>query len=335
MRLDKIGPLAALSLFPLLGFFLLGVGARNIWRGVASSRWPVAAAVVEESTTSVTVDKDSSRRTSAATYTANIVFGYDVNGLRYTTDLIQFGQTVGSGDSSDAELRRVRYPKDAALTVRYHPADPSIATVQPGFHSDALWLPGAGLAFALPGIMFLLMYLGSESEVGGGSMRYGLVFFSAIFMSIGIAMLAGGLVSLWHAHTSQRWPSAAGVILYGKQDANAPAIVESTDGELMQSSGHGNRLIYRFEVAGRRHFSNVRVFGQLAGAGADWEDDIASRYPLGKAVRVSYSPEDPDVAVLEPGINNEAYYLPGAGAAFFLFGLAALLIILPAVSRDF
>jgi hypothetical protein len=46
-----------------------------------------------------------------------------------------------------------------------------------------------------------------------------------------------------------------------------------------------------------------------------------ARYPTGADVPVWYCPADPDLAVLEPGIGQEAYYLPGAGAAFFLFGL--------------
>jgi hypothetical protein len=39
------------------------------------------------------------------------------------------------------------------------------------------------------------------------------------------------------------------------------------------------------------------------------------------------------LAILEPGINSEAYWLPGAGLAFFLFGLAVTLIIVPALRK--
>ncbi len=233
-----------------------------------------------------------------------MVFRYEVDGNTYTTSLIQFGETTGSGDSSDAELRRVRYPLGAAMTVRYMPGDPSIAAAEPGFHPDSLWLPGAGLAM-----------------------------FSIIFMLIGSAMLAGGFVRLWRGYESQQWPSATGVIVYGKRDPSAPVTTESEDERLVRASVGGPNLIFRHEVNGQMHFSNIRMFGQLAGADGDWEADIRARYPLGKAVRVAYSPENPHLGVLVPGVHNEAWYLPGAGAAFFLFGLAVLVLGIPAL-RD-
>jgi hypothetical protein len=62
----------------------------------------------------------------------------------------------------------------------------------------------------------------------------------------------------------------------------------------------------------------------LAGSAEDWADDIAARYPVGKKVKVAYLPGEPETAVLEPGIHNESWFLPGAGAAFFLFGLAVI-----------
>ncbi len=72
------------------------------------------------------------------------------------------------------------------------------------------------------------------------------------------------------------------------------------------------------EVAGRKQYSNVRVFGQTPDS-----SDSAGRFAYGKKVQVAYCPTDPDLAVLEPGITNDAYYLPAGGAAFF-FGIPAL-----------
>jgi hypothetical protein len=49
---------------------------------------------------------------------------------------------------------------------------------------------------------------------------------------------------------------------------------------------------------------------------------------------VKYHPDDPNLAVIETGIASEAYWLPGAGAAFFLFGMPAALIVVPAMARS-
>ncbi len=260
------------------------------------------------------------------TYSAVIVFGYRVAGRDYTTDTIHLGQVVGSGDSSDAELRRLRYPPGAKIPVWHHPAEPSTAVVQPGFHSDVLWLPGAGLGFLLPGVMFLLLY---RSTFGGG-LGMGLSLFAAIFMLIGAAMLSGGGLSLWRAYSSPNWPITQGTILYGQQDSST-TVTEDEGGTSQRSTSYGAHFVYRYQVNGHTHFSNIRRFGQLAASSADWAAEIAERYPLGKPVDVAYSPADPDLAVLEPGINSEGYWLPGAGAAFLLFGSAVLIWGTPAL----
>ncbi len=69
---------------------------------------------------------------------------------------------------------------------------------------------------------------------------------------------------------------------------------------------------------GRKRYSNVGVFGQTPDS-----SDSAGRFAYGKKVQVAYCPTDPDLAVLEPGVTNDAYYLP-AGGAVFLFGIPAL-----------
>ena len=81
-------------------------------------------------------------------------------------------------------------------------------------------------------------------------------------------------------------------------------------------------------MAGRKRHSNVRVFGQTPDS-----SDSAGRFAYGKKVQVAYCPTDPDLAVLEPGVTNDAYYLPAAEAAFLLFGLAAFFFGIPALTR--
>jgi hypothetical protein len=88
----------------------------------------------------------------------------------------------------------------------------------------------------------------------------------------------------------------------------------------------GAPLAYQYEVNGKRYFSNVRHFGQFVSSSSqDWAEAILQRYPSGMGVPVSYCPTDPDLAALEPGINSESYYLPGAGLAFLFFGIVAMI----------
>ena len=330
MRLFRIIVVAAISVLIVFGLAILGIGLRNVWRAFASPRWPSVRGAVLESSTSKSVTRDRETGANSASYQAQITFGYQVNGKSYTTDTIHFGQTVGSGDSSDAELRHRRYPVGAQVSISYHPGDPSIATLKPGLYPDVFWIPGAGLAFALPCMAALLFFLSTEMKVPGFAIGLGL--FATIFCLVGAVMLAGGLVRLWHAYASQNWPVTSGAIVYQQQDGST-SVTRSDDGATERATSYGTNLVFQYEVGGAIHFANTRRFGQLAGAGKDWADEIAERYPKGAQVKVAYCPSDPDLAVLEPGINREAYWLPGAGAAFLLFGLAVLRWGVPALAE--
>ena len=91
-------------------------------------------------------------------------------------------------------------------------------------------------------------------------------------------------------------------------------------------------LVFSYDVAGKRCFSNLRRFGLLA-AGSDEEADrVQAKYPEGQAVTVSYSPDNPNLAVLEPGIDQEAYILPGIGLALLVFATLVFVFIVPSVA---
>jgi hypothetical protein len=263
-------------------------------------------------------------------YIANLKFQYEVNGQSYRTDQLWFGQTVGSGDSSEAELRRFRYPLGDKVKVSYDPADPSIASVHPGFQAEALWLPGAGLAFLVPAVMAFIIF--RSAFQGSSGMAVGLTIFTLVFMTIGAVILFFGGRGVLRAWQSQRWPTTRGVVVYGRTEESQSSTTTDDDEEMV-STTYGARLVYRYEVDGRTHYSNTRTFGQLAGSDAEWASRIAALYPLGREVTVAYRPDAPDIATIETGVSKEAWWAPGAGAAFFLFGLAALVFGVPALTK--
>jgi Protein of unknown function (DUF3592) len=150
MKLTVIGVAIAVGLVVAFGLYLFGLGLRNVGRAVASSRWPRTAGKVVRSATREQHDADKKSGAASVIYSADTVIQYEVAGKRYSTNLIHFGQTLGSGDESEAELQRLRYPLDGEVSVSYHPSQPWIAAARPGLHAEAFWLPGAGLAFLLP-----------------------------------------------------------------------------------------------------------------------------------------------------------------------------------------
>lgn len=111
----KISIIAALCAVILLGLFFLGKGVRNVWRAMASTKWPRVQGTVVESSTSTSVSTDRKTGVKSTIFRAGLVFGYQVGGKSYATDTIHFGPTLGSGDSSDAALRHLRYPVGAPV----------------------------------------------------------------------------------------------------------------------------------------------------------------------------------------------------------------------------
>lgn len=310
---------AALCIFPLIGFTLLYMGLRNLWQAHASNSWPSVDGLVVE----------SSVKQQGNSYMPKVVANYKVDGQPLNTETVHFGQTAGSSDSTEADLLLLRYPQGAKVRVSYDPSNPSQAVLEPGFDSELLWLPGGGLAFALPGVMFLILHAGGG--LSSSAIKPALTLFATIFCLIGLAMLIPGLIRLWNANASVQWPSTEGTLLK-KAETESTTVERDSSGTVHRSTTYSTGLVYEFEVNGKLRFAATRRFGQLAGADQEWAAEIASRYETGAKVKVHYKPSNPDVAVLEPGMSTESLYLPGAGLAFLLFGLAVFFFGIPALT---
>jgi len=317
-----IGVIAGALFMAVPGGIILWMGLRSAWRGLASSHWPTVAGVVLHAGMTESQAKETGTRNTYIFYSTKLAFRYRVNGQDYTTETVQFGRAIGSGDISNEAVSLLRYPAGTNVTVFYHPHDPALAAVKPGVNTDVAWYLCGGAAFILFGVFGVLGYLSIGRGVALITYITGLIW--VLFMLFGVAILAPGLRNLCYARASQGWPTTDGVVVYMEQEATGQVIQDSR-GRTGQFTTHGAPLAYQYEVNGERYFSNVRHFGQFIRSSQDWAEAILQRYPSGTGVPVSYCPTDPDLAALEPGINSESYYLPGAGLAFLLFGIAAMI----------
>lgn len=320
-----------LGLFIVGGLIFLYMGLKNVWAALASKRWPSAVGVVKSSGTETSRSRDSETGETSTMYAARLRVAYEVGGREYETGTVWIGETEASGDSSEAELKRLQYPEGAVVPVYFDPKQPERSALRRGLAADALWLPGAGLGLFLAGSMFLQLYFAMTR--GGGGMQIGITMFGAIFALCGAAMLAAGLRNLWLGHESRNWPRADGEIVYSVGDSTT-SVTEDEDGTRSRSTTYSTRLVYRYEAGGFKRHGNVWRFGQLSGASQEWAESIASKYPKGEKVKVAYDPSDPDLCVLEPGIDTDAYWIPGIGLVALLFGLAAIISLGPVIDKD-
>ena len=116
----------------VLGLLVLAIGvpplARTTWGAVASLDWPVARGTVTESRLRLWHSNGPSDSTEQV---ARVVFTYVVDGRRYAADTPEW-TIIGAGWGADAEGVVARYPRGAAVPVRYDPANPYRAVLRPG-----------------------------------------------------------------------------------------------------------------------------------------------------------------------------------------------------------
>jgi hypothetical protein len=328
------------GLVAVLGLYLFLKGARRVQLAATSATWPTTAGKVVSSET--TRDVSAYKRDISVTFNTQTVIRYTVNDHSYITDVLRFGQTLGSGDKSEAALQRLRYPAGKDVPVSYDPANPASAVMKPGLHADAFWLPGAGLAFLLPAAlcMFLLPGIFRDTSAddqafanyvqtaidqrrpdlpppprsGDKVMPVAAAAFGAVFCCLGILALTAGLQRAWHGSASSSWPTVSGIVT----ETGGDEPDDTTD------TAYRARLIYKYDVKGATHFNNLRSFAQV---------ESGPHYKTGDRVKVSYLPGDPDTAVIEPGTSGAMLWLPGIGIVMLLMSMAVFLWVVPAVGK--
>lgn len=350
----------AIGLVVLFGLYLLLKGVRNVQMALASTKWPQTSGIVVRSETTRSVTPGTRTSPGSVSFSTKTVIRYAVNGQNYTTDVLHFGQALGSDDKSVAALQRMRFPEGRKVTVSYNPRNPSTAVMKPGLHAEAFWLPGAGLAFLVPAALCLMVGstmlrgLAADDQTFANSVHSAIedaargqrpldrpipppsdaggdaaatvvaTLFGALACGLGVLALTTGMQRMWRGYASQNWPTAQGVVVFSMNRG------EEND---TSDPNYYAQLVYQYEVAGTRHFNNVRQFAQVEGGSSEDAERIASRYQKGASVKVSYFPTDPDVAALEPGNTSAALWLPGIGVVLLLFSLAVFVWVVPAIAR--
>jgi hypothetical protein len=363
--LIAIGVLA-IGLVVVFGLYLFLKGARNVQMALASPAWPKTSGMVIRSDTTRNVSPGTRRTAASVTFSTKTVIRYAVNGQEYDTDVLHFGQTLGSSDKSEAALQHLRYPEGKEVTVAYNPRNPATAVMKPGLHAEAFWLPGAGLAFLLPAALLLVMgpsvvrgFMADDKAfadsvdraiedarrgvappdrelprppggAGDAAMAVAATVFGAVACGLGLLALTAGLQRAWHGAASAHWPTTQGVVIFARKGGGEGG--EDTPDDTTDLAYYA-RFVYQYEVAGSKHFNNVRRFAQVEGGSSEEAERIAERYRKGASVKVSYFPTDPDVAVLEPGNSSAALWLPGIGVVLMLFSLAVFIWVVPSIAR--
>lgn len=142
-------------LFPLpfliSGIVVLFFGVRSLRDANNSTSWPTVPGVV--------VSSDVDRHTSddGTTYSAEVLYDYDVDGESYSSNSVSFGSYSSSSSSHARDIVR-KYPKGSDVTVAYDPSKPESCILEVGVQLQTWFLPAFGLVFAtIGGLMFVFL----------------------------------------------------------------------------------------------------------------------------------------------------------------------------------
>ena len=148
-------------------------------------------------------------------------------------------------------------------------------------------------------------------------------FFALIFpwplMAVGIALSYSALRALMAAQRSRQWPTVQGTVTLTSMD------VTDTGGDYPHDV-FTPVIEYRYAVDGVQRTSRKLALVGLNPAGKADAEAVLARYKVGKPVQVYYSPDDPALAILEPGIRWPTLGKLAAGVCFFLAGVVLFVV---------
>lgn len=135
--------------------FILGlIGLANTtvswWRGSRVATWPTVAGVVTKARVhkgKSWTDMGTSGTGAVTVYRPQIVYSYEVAGVRLQRTRVQFGASWHEQVKSKAEHAIAPYPVGQAVLVRYNPQRPSESALEPGV--APLWRASVIFSLAL------------------------------------------------------------------------------------------------------------------------------------------------------------------------------------------
>ncbi len=143
-----------------------------------------------------------------------------------------------------------------------------------------------------------------------------------IFGGVGVIILAFGIRSLKEARISAQWPATDGRIISSRVERHVSR--SSSSGNT--SVTYGADITYDYVVDGHTYEGSRVAVGDIRTSNRSRAERIVERYAAGTPVEVFYNPDDPSRAVLEAGLQSQAFLLPGLGSAFILFSIIFLVL---------
>ena len=149
----------ALLLAP--GLFLIALASRNIYLARRSMHWPAAEGTIDDTAvrrvgTDTTIRVSGFEFTEPPRYWQDVLYRYEVNGRYYTGSRKCFGWRKRT--SFREEKASAEYYAGTPVVVRYDPADPSRAILEPGVNLSLAVEMVIGVVLAGAGVWAIVAF---------------------------------------------------------------------------------------------------------------------------------------------------------------------------------
>lgn len=153
------------------GGLALGLGKPVADKANASTEWPTTQGTIVVSGVDEKISrrrrKRSFRRTTRKSYSAHVVYEYEVDGQHFESDNIWYG-SYSSSSRSSAQKLAAKYPVDTQVEVYYMPGEPSESVLMPGAFFSSYIMLIVGSVFAGVGLLLCAGPMLTGLIVGAG-----------------------------------------------------------------------------------------------------------------------------------------------------------------------
>jgi len=154
------------------------------------------------------------------------------------------------------------------------------------------------------------------------------IIFGITLLCIGLVSALGGnqIQKIKYAYASMSWPCVEGTIVSsGVKDRTSAA--HRGGKHISHTTSYFADITYEYMVKDKKYASKTISFGDYGNSNRARVENIVSRYPDGKKVKVFYNTADPHNACLEPGAPLSIYIPAGLGICMILIGVRLLYTI--------
>lgn len=133
------------------------------------------------------------------------------------------------------------------------------------------------------------------------------------FMILGAGVLSWGYHMYHKTEEAKAWPTTTGRVITSE--------VKSQGSTRMYKPA----VQYGYTVGGKNYLSSHVSFAEYSSSHPSRAQSIISKYPVGATILVHYQPQNPDLAVLDPGDMGGIYIPFVIGSFFMLFSVVGLI----------